>query len=98
MADPESILESLKEIALQDGVISDEENTLISSVIGDLRSYLEQLENCKNNKLNESDNFTLFEMKMRIVENAYKIARVDDNISADEKKLLLTICKYVNQI
>ncbi|MCY3411206.1 MAG: hypothetical protein INQ03_06155 [Candidatus Heimdallarchaeota archaeon] len=83
----------LKRLALQDGMISDEETTLMDNVCHNIKEYSDLVKNHHETGKVSSDE--LFEKKMSIIEEVYSIARNDTKISEDEKTLLKEICSII---
>lgn len=91
-----TIFEELKSIALNDNIISEEENSLITAIISNLKEYTKLLNKAlKDKKIDNKEKDELFEARMKIMEHAYKAARSDAKISSDEAALLQHICKTV---
>ncbi len=89
-------IKKLHEIAMKDGVISDEEEALILSVISNYNRYTQTLEKAMiNGDISENKKNELFNLRMIIMEDCYDTAREDLKISADEAILLKEICKII---
>lgn len=90
------IWEKLRETALKDGIISEEENTLISNIALDVEAYAQMVDKALNDGIiDEAEQIELFEGRMEILEKAYEMARADHKITDDEKEILKSICKLV---
>ena len=91
-----TIHENLRNIALKDGKITDEEALLIANVISNLDKYTKLIENAlKDGIITKDERATLFDGRMKMMEDSYRSARADYNISDDESAILQRICKLV---
>ena len=91
-----TIHENLRIIALKDGKISDEEELLITNVISNLDQYTKLIENAlKDGIITKDERETLFDGRMKMMEDSYRSAREDHQISDDESAILQRICKLV---
>ena len=91
-----TIHENLRNIALKDGKITDEEELLIANVISNLDQYTKLIENAlKDGIITKDERETLFDGRMKMMEESYRSARSDYNISDDESAILQRICKLV---
>jgi hypothetical protein len=98
-ATKKQIWNKLIEVALADGVYSEEEESLLNSFMSDVENYSKVLEKALNDDvIDKKEHKELFEWRMKIVEKAYKTAREDLFISEDEMKILKTICKVILEI
>jgi len=92
----QKVWKNLKDIALEDGIITVEEELLITNIITDLDVYSDSLDKAMaDGIITKNERHELFEGRMRILERAYSTARKDLVISNDEAKLLKEICKIV---
>ncbi|MHA2250508.1 MAG: hypothetical protein ACXAD7_09100 [Candidatus Kariarchaeaceae archaeon] len=90
------IWDKLRDTALKDGIISDEENELISNIVLDVGAYSEMVDKAlEDGVITEAEKIELFEGRMEILEKAYEIARQDHIVTDDEKEILKSICKLV---
>ncbi len=81
---------------MQDGMITEEENNLISNIVLDVEAYSQMVEKAlEDGIINNIEKVELFEGRIEILEKAYEIARQDHQITDDEKEILKTICKLV---
>jgi uncharacterized tellurite resistance protein B-like protein len=82
--------------AMQDGMITEEENNLISNIVLDVEAYSQMVEIAlADGIIDNIEKVELFEGRIEILEKAYEIARQDHQITDDEKEILKTICKLV---
>ncbi|MHA2171328.1 MAG: tellurite resistance TerB family protein, partial [Candidatus Kariarchaeaceae archaeon] len=90
------IWEKLRMAAMQDGMITEEENNLISNIVLDVEAYSQMVEIAlADGIIDNIEKVELFEGRIEILEKAYEIARQDHQITDDEKEILKTICKLV---
>ncbi len=91
-----TIHDSLRNIALKDGKITDEEELLIANVISNLDQYTKLIENAlKDGNITKDEREMLFDGRMKMMEDSYRSAREDLQISDDESAILQRICKLV---
>ncbi len=89
----------LREIALEDGVITPEENKLISNIVLDVEAYTNMVDRALDDGvITKSETTELFEGRIEILEKAYAIAREDRNISKDEIELLKSIVNMILEL
>ena len=92
----EEIWKLLREKALSDGIITLEEEKLISNIVLDVEAYNQMVHEAREDgKITENEKTELFEGRIEILEKAYAIAREDQNISDDEVEILKSIVKLV---
>lgn len=90
------VWEKLRTTAMQDGMITEEENNLISNIVLDVEAYSQMVEQAlEDGIIDNIEKVELFEGRIEILEKAYEIARQDHQITDDEKEILKTICKLV---
>jgi len=93
------IWDSLKEVALADGILSKDEQELMATIVMDLEKYNEMLQRAlEDDLIDVKEEKELFEGRMRIMEKAYSKAREDMIITDDEKQLLKEICRVVRDL
>ena len=96
LSDSRWVWEKLRIIAMADGVITEEENHLISNIVLDVEAYSLMTDTAfEDGIINEFEKMELFEGRIEILEKAYAIARNDQHISPDEINLLKSIVKLV---
>lgn len=94
--DVTAILTSLKDIAMEDGVITEEEQRLISTIVVNFNAYSELMKTAvADNIITQFESNELFEKRMNVMENAYQTAREDHDISNDEAELLKRVCGVI---
>ena len=93
------IWDKLKEVAMDDGKLTQDERELMATVISDIEKYNETLHKAlEDGIIDEREERRLFEGRMQVMEKAYDKAREDLVISEDEKKILKEICKIVREV
>ncbi|MHA2031564.1 MAG: hypothetical protein ACXAC2_04835 [Candidatus Kariarchaeaceae archaeon] len=89
----------LESIALEDGIITPEENKLISNIVLDVEAYTNMVDRAlEDGVISKSETNELFEGRIEILEKAYAIAREDRKISKDEIELLKSIVNMILSI
>lgn len=92
----DEIWERLRTTALQDGIITPEEDKLISKIVLDVESYSSLVDKAfEDNVISEEERIELFEGRIQILEKAYAVARDDARITGDEAEILKTIVNVV---
>ena len=93
------VWDALQKVALEDGVITEEERRLISNIVLDVEAYSNMVDKAlEDGIINKNERVELFEGRIEILENAYSIAREDRSISSDETELLKSIVKMILSI
>jgi hypothetical protein len=94
--DVTAILTTLKSIAMEDGVITKEEQKLISTIVVNFNAYSELMKVAvQDNIITQAESNELFEKRMSVMEHAYQTAREDHDISNDEAELLKQVCGVI---
>ena len=92
----EEIWERLRITALQDGIITPEEDKLIAKIVLDVESYSSLVDKAvEDHVISEEERIELFEGRIQILEKAYAVARDDARITGDEAEILKTIVNVV---
>ena len=95
----DAISNQLRQVALQDGVLSQDEQDLISTTIVDLERYNELLQVAlEDGVIDNREEKQLFEGRMHIMESAYAKAREDYKITDNEREILKEICRIIRDI
>ncbi|MCY3414499.1 MAG: hypothetical protein INQ03_22820 [Candidatus Heimdallarchaeota archaeon] len=95
----QKIIDELKEIAMEDGIESEEESEIINQVINDLELFKEVLALAMEvNKITMDEQMRLHKIIYKIDHNAHVTAEADGIISEDEMKLLYEICYQVGEL
>ena len=96
LSDSRWVWEKLRNIAMEDGIITEEENHLISNIVLDVEAYsLMTTTALQDGMISKFEQTELFEGRIEILEKAYTIARDDQEISPDEINILKSIVKLV---
>ena len=97
--DVDKILDDLRSVALVDGQITIEEQILITTVVTNVMAYSSILEKAREDGIITDEEMNqLFEQRMKVMENAYHVARDDNKLSDDEKALLKEVCTIVMKL
>jgi len=89
-------LAELKEIALEDHVITDDEQAILTKISEDFTHLEKQVIQVLESDLSEDDfQDLILDFLSDIVTNATKVAMADHKITEDEQKLLDRIQKFV---
>ncbi|MFW9961834.1 MAG: hypothetical protein ACFFDV_12515, partial [Candidatus Thorarchaeota archaeon] len=92
----ESIWSQLREIALEDKVINQEEANLIDAIVLDIRAYGDVLEQAlKDGKINEEEQESLFKARDRIWVEANNMAAKQVELSDDLKAILSKLAELL---
>ncbi|OLS24557.1 MAG: hypothetical protein HeimC2_22020 [Candidatus Heimdallarchaeota archaeon LC_2] len=93
------VWDALQKVALEDGVITQEERILISNIVLDVEAYSNMVDRAlEDGIISKNERVELFEGRIEILEKAYHIAREDRSISNDETELLKSIVKMILSI
>ncbi|MFW9788620.1 MAG: MFS transporter [Candidatus Thorarchaeota archaeon] len=88
----EYIWSQLRETALADNVISEEEGALIERIVLDLRTYGDVLEEAlKDGKIDKNEQDSLYQARERIWIEANNLVAKPDELSDDVKEILSTL-------
>lgn len=91
----DKLQKELREIALADGIITEDEQAILDCISQSTAQFLETLEEARNNKLiTKEEKVKLVEMVSKIPKDVGIEAMTDRNISEDEQKLLQKIQDY----
>ncbi|MHA2251277.1 MAG: hypothetical protein ACXAD7_13020 [Candidatus Kariarchaeaceae archaeon] len=92
---PEDIWNELITVAKEDGVISNDEEILLSNIETNLERYYESMREDESTNPNKLE---VLEAQLNIMRNAYDKAYEDGVISKDEFELLKKLQKIVRKI
>lgn len=91
------IFDVLKDIALEDNIVSLDETMIISHAMSKATSYEESLIRAKaDGIITEEEKIELAELRQKVVTAAFEIAAKDRKISSDEAKLIKKLMEIVN--
>lgn len=92
------MIKDISEIIMSDGTITNDERKLIGRVNQDVnefvRAFIKALE---DNTITQEENNQLKLLWKKIQENAEKTAMIDQNITPDERKILLRIAETISK-
>ncbi len=91
------LIESISTIARMDGIITEDEQNIISQVKTDADKYVRLFEEIMDRGIiSEDDIQSLERAKIRILKNATNVAGRDNLITDDERQILLKILEVIN--
>ncbi|MHA2302537.1 MAG: hypothetical protein ACXACD_16430, partial [Candidatus Thorarchaeota archaeon] len=95
----EYVWSQLREAALDDQVITEEEGMLIEKIVLDVRAYGDVLEKALNDgRIDPKEQDTLMQARERIWIEAHNTAMMDGNLSDDAKQILITLTNLLEYI
>lgn len=94
-----SVYNKLTQIALEDEVITEEEATLLETILSSIEKYNDVLENAlEDGIITENEQNGLLQAREAIYQSAYSTAMEDEKLSADEIKLLESLTSILKQL
>lgn len=91
-------LSDLERIAMQDNVLTEEEALILDQIKHEFANLQDQLIQVLESNLSESEfNELLIDMLDDIVENIMAVAMADDNISDDERALIVRLQNFARK-
>ncbi|MFW9967478.1 MAG: hypothetical protein ACFFEA_10030, partial [Candidatus Thorarchaeota archaeon] len=95
----EYVWSQLREAALDDGVITDEEGILIDRIVLDIRAYGEVLGNAlSDGKIDQKEQESLLQARERIWIEAHNTAATNQILSDDAKQILIMLTNLLEYI
>ncbi len=92
----QNLLTDIMMIALEDGIITDEEMAILKRIKLDIKELQHKIENGLNSEnLSEEEKTQLKEWKKAILKNAYELSSEDFNITRDERALISGLVKLM---
>lgn len=92
----DNIYRILRETALKDGRISDDEAKMLDSIIGELNNYTKILKDAwKDGIISDDERADLSAWRKRVWDHTVKVALGDNIINTDEHDLLLSLVKVM---
>lgn len=93
------ITDEITGIAKRDGVITEEEQTLIDSIETEMKKYKTLMEKAlEDNEITPKERNSLFRAKLQIIKNSVKTIRQDFNVSNDEQEIINGLQKMLPEI
>lgn len=90
----QDLLNKIVFVALEDGIITEDELAILKQVKFDVKTIRDRLKNVGNQLEEKSTEAKLLnEFSKDIVQNAYNISQTDRVITDDERKLINTLIK-----
>ncbi|MFX1261852.1 MAG: MFS transporter [Promethearchaeota archaeon] len=95
----EYVWSQLRETALEDNVITEEEGNLIETIVLDVRAYGEALEKAiEDDKIDPEEQDVLMQARERIWIEAHNKAMINGTLSNDAKQILMTLTNLLQYI
>ncbi|MFX1543950.1 MAG: hypothetical protein ACFFCR_13165, partial [Promethearchaeota archaeon] len=95
----EYVWSQLRETALEDNVITEEEGNLIETIVLDVRAYGEALEKAiEDDKIEREEQVVLMQARERIWIEAHNKAMINGTLSSDAKQILMTLTNLLQYI
>jgi len=92
----DNIYRILRETALKDGRISDDEAKMLDSIIGELNNYTKILEDAwSDGIISDDESADLSAWRERVWDHTVKVTLEDNIINTDEHDLLLSLVKVM---
>lgn len=87
--DPQDFVNHLLEIANSDGIISDDEKNLISSIEGEIRKYSNELGKAlEDGILDRNERLSLMNQRLNLVRKVFDTVQADMKITMDEQDIM----------
>lgn len=91
-------IKDLEEIAMRDNVLTEEEDLILDQIRSEFSNLQDQLIQVLESNLSESEfNELLIDMLHDIVENIMAVAMADNNISDDERVLIVKLHDFAHK-
>jgi hypothetical protein len=95
----EDLLQQILNVAEEDGIISDDEQAMISSIKSNLAKYFEILDlNYEDGIITSEEQYEFYQARKKILEEALVIAREDEKITQDEFRIVQALRDVIRQI
>ena len=92
------MIKDISEIIMSDGTITKDERKLIRRVNQDINEFVRAfIKSLENKTITQEENDQLKRLWIKIQENAEKTAMIDQNITPDERKILLRIAETISK-
>ena len=94
--DLDSVLDKLMKVAEQDGIMQDDEKTLIKSLMKNAEKYSQILDEAlKDGIIDKREQSRLLQYRLSIANKAKEVAQADLMISPEEKDLMIEFHKIL---
>ncbi|MCE7737561.1 MAG: MFS transporter [Candidatus Heimdallarchaeota archaeon] len=88
----------LMQVAEEDGVVTSDEQLLLRQIVGDLQSYSLLLEEAlSDNIIDKKEREGLLAARNTLLQNARIIGEIDDNVSDEEKAIIMKLQTILSQ-
>ncbi len=92
----QNILTTIFIQAVQDGIITPEEKSLLDKIKIDMRKYKELLNTAlEDGIITDDEEKALSDFRKRLLRSAYEISRKDHNIDRDEREIISLLVKLL---
>ena len=100
MVEPKKeIWSNLLNTAMKDGVITEEEEKLLKTILQSIEEFEKLLRKAKEDGIiTEKEEEELFNLREKIWEKAYAVAKEDKNISIDEHEILIKLVRMLSDL
>ncbi len=96
---PQKIYQMLCKIAMEDGIVSDSEQTLIDMIKKNIEKYYVVLDEAfDDNVITTEEHFNFYNLRKKVIDEAIKVAKADETISPDEFKLLKALQSILEEV
>ncbi len=90
-------MKKLVEVAAEDGIITEDERTVLKNIEISMREFTEHLkEALEDGIITPEEVDSLKKLKAKILKEAFDVANLDDKITTDELKILMTFVVSLN--
>ncbi len=95
----EKVWDKLLTIAMKDGIITEEEEKVLGTILKSMEEFQSALKKAKeDNILTPAEEKELLHLREQIWEKAYTVAKEDKNISIDEHQLLIKLARLLSSL
>jgi uncharacterized tellurite resistance protein B-like protein len=97
--DPQEFVKDLVEIANRDGIVSDDEKNLISSIENEIKKYSEELEkSMEDGILDRNEKLRLMNQRLTLVRKVFDTVQADMKITMDEQDIMDEAMKRLSEL
>lgn len=95
-ADLQNLLTSILLIALEDGVITEDEKAILNQIKLDMKSFRELIEKAEDDGvITNEEKQQIDELRKQLLKNAYNVTTSDHVITKDERAIMSTMIKLL---
>ena len=97
--DPDDFVNDLLEIANKDGIVSDDEKNLITSIDEEIRKYSNELGKAlEDGILDRSERLRLMNQRLNLVRKVFDTVQADMKITMDEQDIMDATMNRLNEL